>query len=131
MRKLIKKLLGFKYLLFIGLFYTIFITIAFLLPGSELPKVRFLNDKIVHIVLYIILSFIWLLYYFVSQKNQINLKSLIVILFVCLIYGIIIELIQQLLIASRQADMEDVFANTLGAVIGALMFWNVKNRIKT
>ena len=131
MPKLIKKILELKFLLLIGVFYTIFITIAFLLPGSELPKVRFLNDKIIHITLYIILSFIWLLFYFVFQKNQINLKNIIVVLVVCLIYGIIIELIQQLLIASRQADILDVFANTLGTLIGTLVFWNVKNRIKT
>jgi len=131
MPKLIKKLLELKFLLLIGVFYTIFITIAFLLPASDLPKIRFLNDKIIHIVLYIVLSFIWLLFYFVFQKNQINLKNIVIVLVVCLIYGIIIELIQQLLIASRQADIVDVFANTLGALIGTLVFWNVKNRIKT
>ncbi len=131
MTKLIKKLLELKSLLFVGLFYTFFITIAFLLPASELPKVRFLNDKLIHVLLYIVLSFIWLLYYFIYNRNHISLKNLFGILIACLIYGIIIEIIQQLLTAFRQADILDILANTLGAFIGALVFWNVKNRIKT
>ena len=131
MMKLIKKLLELKSLLFLGLFYTTFITIAFLLPISELPRDKIFNDKLIHAILYIILSIVWLSYYFVYYKNRFNLKILLWVLFACLIYGIIIEIIQQLLIASRQADIVDVFANTLGTLIGALVFWNVKNRIKT
>lgn len=131
MTKLIKKLLGLKSLLFLGLLYTTLITIAFLLPTSELPKTRHLNDKLVHIFLFVVLSIIWLSYYLVFYKNRFSLKILLGVLLACLIYGIIIELFQQLFIASRQADIVDVFANTLGTLIGALVFWNVKNRIKT
>jgi len=129
--KHIKKLLELKSLLFLGVLYTIFITIAFLLPTSGLPKVRILNDKLIHAILFILLSIIWLSYYWVYYKNRFNLKTLLGVLFACLIYGIIIEIIQQLLIASRQADIVDVYANTVGTLIGALLFWNVKNRIKT
>ena len=131
MMKHIKKLLELKSLLFLGVLYTIFITIAFLLPTSGLPKVRILNDKLIHAILFILLSIIWLSYYWVYYKNRFNLKTLLGVLFACLIYGIIIEIIQQLLIASRQADIVDVYANTVGTLIGALLFWNVKNRIKT
>jgi len=131
MTKLIKKLLELKTLLFLGIFYTTLITIAFLLPASEIQKFGFLNDKLIHTILYIVLSIVWLFYYFVYYKNSFSLKTLFFVLFACFIYGIIIEIIQQLLLASRQADIVDIFANTLGTLIGALLFWNVKNRIKT
>ncbi len=131
MRKHIKKLLGRKILLLIGLFYTFFITIAFLLPASELPKERLLNDKFIHVIIHIVLSFLWLLYYYNYNKRSITLKNLLNILLLCFIYGIIIEFIQQLFLTSRQADIFDVLANTTGSLIGALVFWNVKNRIKT
>jgi len=129
--KRIKILLEHKLLLFLGLFYTIFITIIFLLPAKELPEINVVNDKFIHIVIHIILSLIWILYVFLYHINSFSLKKLLVVLLVCLVYGIIIEIMQQLLVDSRQADIEDIFANILGTLIGALIFWNVKNRIKT
>jgi VanZ family protein len=131
MTELIKKLLGLKTLLIIGLFYTLFITTAFLLPASEIPKERFLNDKVIHISLHLILSFVWLLFYFIYKNCSINLMKLISILFLCFVYGIIIEFIQELFLTSRHADFFDILANTIGTIIGSLIFWNVKNRIKT
>ena len=131
MTQLIRKLLRVKSLLFIGLFYTFFITIIFLLPSSELPKVEIFNDKVIHTLLYIILSFVWLLFFFIYNNRNILFKNLLGILLLCIVYGIIIEILQQLLITSRQADINDVMSNLLGSIIGASAFWNVKNRIKT
>ena len=74
MMELIKKLLGLKTLLSIGLVYTLFITTAFLLPASEIPKVRFvyINDKVVHVLIHFILSFIWLTYFFIFNKTIVS-----------------------------------------------------------
>ncbi len=131
MTKLIKKLLEFKNLLLLGLFYTFFITAVFLLPASEIPKYRFLNDKVIHVLLYIVLSFIWLLCFYIYNNKYVSLKNLTIIIFLCFVYGIIIESIQQLFITSRYADILDILANSIGSILGALIFWNVKNRIKT
>ena len=46
-------------------------------------------------------------------------------------YGIIIEIIQELFIPFRNLELFDVLANMIGAILGALLFWNVKNRIKS
>ena len=131
MTELIKKLLGLKTLFLLGLTYTLFITTAFLLPISEIPKDGIFNDKAIHVILYIVLSFIWLLYYYVFNKRNIKLNNVIITLMLCFIYGIIIESIQELFLTSRHADILDILANTIGSVIGTLVFWNVKNRIKT
>lgn len=131
MTLLIRKLLRVKPLLSLGILYTLFITIIFLLPTSELPKVEILNDKVIHILLYVVLSFVWLLFFFIYNNRIVFFKNLLSILLLCLIYGIIIEILQQLLITSRQADINDVMSNLLGSIIGASVFWNVKSRIKT
>ena len=131
MTELIKKLLGLKTLFLLGLTYTLFITTAFLLPIREIPKDGIFNDKAIHVILYIVLSFIWLLYYYVFNKRNIKLNNVIITLMLCFIYGIIIESIQELFLTSRHADILDILANTIGSIIGTLVFWNVKNRIKT
>ncbi|MBE9489377.1 MAG: VanZ family protein [Bacteroidetes bacterium] len=90
-----------------------------------------LNDKFAHVLLFVILTFIWLLYYFISNKKGKIIKNMLRVLLLCFIYGIIIETIQYLLIASRQADLLDILANAIGIFIGAIVFWQVRNRIKT
>ena len=132
MRKLIKVLLVKNSLLFLGILYSSLITIAFLKPVSDLPKFSFIiNDKIAHLTIYIVLSFIWLIYFFILKNSSITIKNVIWIFIGCMFYGIIIEVLQQLLLTTRQAEINDVLANMLGSFIGAFLFWNVKNRIKT
>ena len=50
---------------------------------------------------------------------------------VFLIYGIVIEVIQENLTATRKADIADVLANIFGSITGYIVFLKVKNRIKT
>ncbi len=130
--KLIKVLLVKNNLLVLALLYTLFITVAFLKPTSDFPKFDFIvNDKLVHAIIYLVLSFVWLLYASVINNQLITIKIILVILIACLFYGIIIELFQELFTNSRTADYLDVVANMIGACLGAFLFLNVKNRIKT
>ena len=130
--KVIKVLLAKNILLIVGLVYTTLITIAFLKSSNDLPTYGIIiNDKIIHILIYIILSFIWLSYTFsLSEKNN-PIRYIIWVLTLCTFYGIVIEILQEELTTTRQADIYDIFANLLGILIGTFFFWNVKNRIKT
>ena len=133
MTQLIKRLSGPNSLLFIGAGYTIFISLAFLSPiVGNLPKIDLIIslDKLIHVIIYLILVFIWLLYFF-KRKNFLVLNTLIKILIACFIYGILIEVSQNLFVASRQADFLDVLANSIGLILGAFIFWKVKTRIKS
>jgi len=133
MTQLIKRLSGPNSLLFIGAGYTIFISLAFLSPiVGNLPKIDLIIslDKLIHVTIYLILVFIWLLYFFKRQRFLV-LNTLIKILIACFIYGILIEVSQHLFVASRQADFLDVLANSIGLILGAFIFWKVKTRIKS
>jgi len=131
MQNLIKSLLESKYLLFICIIYSVFITIVFLMPAKEIPKLFNFYipiDKLIHVFIFLILSFLWLL--FVNNlSNDTKPVVLLLILVVCLIYGILIEVTQELYVSSRGAEVLDVIADLVGTGLGLLFFRNYKDRI--
>lgn len=128
----IKKLLEPDILLLGGIVYITVITFFLLMPAGNLPKVGFqVNDKAVHFVLHFLLVFIWSGYFFVAKKGILSLKSLMLIFFAALFYGIIIEILQQLYIVSRKADIMDLLANIAGALTAILVFWKLKAKMRS
>jgi len=126
-----KKLLGLRSLLFLGILYTFIITFVFVSPKKDLPEIDFFIplDKMGHFIIHALLSLIWLSYFFVRKKETFTLKKKAVIISVCLTYGIIIEVYQQMFLATRQADMLDILANGIGTLVGMMLFMNVKKRL--
>ena len=131
MQNLIKSLLESKYLLFICIIYSVFITVVFLMPAKEIPKLfnfYIQIDKLIHVFIFLILSFLWLL--FVNNlSNDSKPVVLLLIMVVCLIYGILIEVTQELYVSSRGAEVLDVIADLVGTGLGLLFFRNYKDRI--
>jgi VanZ family protein len=102
-----------------------------LLPTKEIPKLfdTFIPiDKLVHVFIFLVLTFLWLLYVN-SVLNDTKSILLLFILVASLFYGILIEVIQELYVSSRGAEVLDVIADLLGASLGLLIFSNYKNRI--
>ena len=131
MQNLIKSLLESKQLLVISIIYSVFITIIFLIPTNEMPKLlHFLIpiDKIIHVFIFMALTFLWLSY-INSLLNNTKPIVLFFILVVCLLYGILIEVIQEFYVSSREAEFFDIIADLLGVSLGLLFFRNYKNRI--
>ena len=131
MQNLIKSLLESKQLLVISIIYSVFITIIFLIPTNEMPELsNFLIpiDKIIHVFIFLALTFLWLSY-INSLLNNTKPIVLFFILVVCLLYGILIEVIQEFYVSSREAEVFDVIADLLGVSLGLLFFRNYKNRI--
>ena len=105
-----------------------FISVLFFLPGSALPKDKFLEaiyfDKWVHFGLFAVLLFLWRFYF----SHQLKFTWLLLALSFC--YGLGVELIQHYFILNRSFDLGDVVADMIGAVVG-LRFWTkryIKNR---
>ena len=123
MQRLIKNLFKDNFFL-IGAFG---ITIAIsALSLIKVPKISisFSNiDKLYHLFAYFTLSLFWLF----SFYKKSSLKYFIVL--ACVIYGILIEVIQQTLTISRTGDYKDAIANTLGSIFGLIVFNQIKKKI--
>lgn len=100
--------------------WLLFISILFFLPGSALPKEGLFGvshlDKLVHVVFFAILVFLWRFYF----AEPLKFTMLLLILAVC--YGLGVEMIQHYFIANRSFDVGDVIADAIGAIAG-LLFW--------
>ena len=133
MMRLIKKLLEFRHFLSICIVYSLLVTVLFLYPFKGIASVNFILpvDKLIHVLIYFSLSFLWISYYDRFAKYKIKKKSIIIIILLCFFYGIVIELIQEILIPFRGSDLFDVFANMIGTILATLFFCNFNNRIKS
>jgi VanZ family protein len=123
-----------KILLRAVLIYTSLITLAFLLPsmGSINHFDFFIPiDKLVHFSIHLILVFIWLNVIFIYNNRVINLKRIAITVLSCIVYGIIIEIVQQLFIETRMADFLDIIANSVGTLLGVLIFLKFKFRFNS
>lgn len=130
MTQLIKKLLEPKAILLIGIIYSTLITVAFLSPTTNLPKINFtLMDKSIHVAIHWILCLIWLFYVHITDQYHTSSKNVFVILIACFFYGLLIEVSQHLFTQFRTFDVFDILANGIGDLMGLLTFWIVKKKI--
>jgi VanZ family protein len=73
-------------------------------------------DKVYHSFAYFTLTIVWLLsFYKVPQKKHLITLS-------CIIFGIIIEVLQKVLTDYRTGEILDVFANSLGSLLALFVF---------
>lgn len=120
-----KNLLAPKTLLLVALLYTLFISSAFLVPGGAMPSTELPVDKFVHVTLHAGLLFIWALYFFKKYKKTIATKTFSLLAISCLLYGIIIEVLQEKFVPFRNLDVMDLVANAAGILLGAIVFHKV------
>lgn len=96
---------------------------------DKIPKLDFgYFDKIAHLSAYSLLTWSWFLS-IIKQKVGIARSLLIGILIS--IYGIVIEVIQGNYTPDREADIYDVLANTIGVILGFVLFflWKQKRKL--
>lgn len=95
--------------------------ILFLLPGSSLPSTSWMQliylDKLIHIGIFALLFLIWS-YNDKSSSNSVIWMTLV-------IYGILVELLQENLIRNRSFELMDWMADITGASLGWILI-NVK-----
>ena len=110
--------------LWLAIAWTVFITVTSLVSFSLVPKIKIIgNDKLVHFLFYLVFVIFWGL---AKIQSYFKLKYDLIIVFIAILYGIIIEVLQGLLTTTREPDLYDVFANSLGAIIGYFGFYCVK-----
>ncbi len=95
------------------------------LPGKKLPKLSFLEwakpDKIVHLVLFGVMSFLLLKLFFADKEKRTTRYKFIAVS-ASVVYGVLIEILQATIFIDRTGDYRDALADALGAFIGLWIF---------
>lgn len=106
-----------------GIAWFFIVGLLTLLPGSDIPKVGWLDriknlDKAVHAGLFGTLTFLFCLPYFksfLSYRQKVN--HFIRVSLAAIVWGITIEFIQKYFIPGRSFDLADWAADSAGALI--------------
>ncbi len=114
MLKRIKLLLRANSLL-LAISITIIIAVLSLMKIGKQPINFHSIDKVEHCIAYAVLSFFWVLALGNTQKKR------LIVVFFCVFYGVIIEMFQGMT-TYRTFDFVDMIANSLGVLIGLLIF---------
>ncbi|MBO7346397.1 MAG: VanZ family protein [Bacteroidales bacterium] len=116
-------------ILWVGL---VFLLIA--VPGEFIPVVRTFRDwlqwdKLVHFLLFGGVAFLLL---WGREKQQLQLATLpyyIIAFFSGTLYGGFTEWYQSLSFVRRDGNIFDFYADTLGSLLGVLLFFLLKNKV--
>ncbi|WP_197077343.1 VanZ family protein [Lacinutrix sp. Hel_I_90] len=115
--------------LVISIFYTVLLTALSLFKiNLEAEHLPLNSDKVYHAIAYSLFTLLWFAAFHFKLKMQFNKALLITGLF-SFSYGILIEVLQGWLTISRQGDVKDVIANTIGMVFAVLLIWGIKKRV--
>ncbi len=120
-----------KYALIIAIFYSLALAMVSLVKINNLPNAGISHaDKIFHFLVYSVLAFLWVNTFFFKFKYK-KTKAIIYAALFSIIFGIIIEVLQGSVTASRHTDIYDAIANTLGVLfIVLILLINKKTYIK-
>lgn len=115
-----------KWYLSAAIIWTGSILLLCLEPASDLPKVEINNvDKLVHFTFHFVFIILWYLY--LNSNNKIaNYKTPVILFFVSVIFGIVIEFSQQTFTTSRKGDFLDVISNILGALTALILLLTIQ-----
>lgn len=120
-----------KNILLVAITYSTVLGIISLTSVKGIPDLGVsFADKIYHFLAYAMLSYLWfavLFYRFTINR----LKAISYAAFISIVFGIIIEVLQGGITASRISDVYDGIANTLGVLITVIvLLMNKKCRLK-
>lgn len=101
-------------------FWALLIFVLSVIPGEDLPSVSIWEaDKLAHGFVYMVLGFS--LVKLLNQQFNTEVrrwKNSFLAIFLCILFGLCIEVIQGELLASRTFDVYDLLANTIGCLLG-------------
>jgi VanZ family protein len=105
----------------IAVIYLATVAILSLMPSYDLPRFTIFPeiDKVVHISMYLGLSFLacWSL-----EIKRDQMKPLYLLLTSVFMYGVLMEILQRTMHNGRNFDFRDMLANLTGAIIGILIY---------
>lgn len=112
---------------FPAILWAVLILVLCGVPGDKIPEMTFLEwlrpDKIVHLILFGVLSFLLLKGF--SKQNQfpfIFKHAGKIALILSISYGGIVEILQDTVFIHRSGDIRDAAANAVGAIVGLWIY---------
>lgn len=120
-----------KYAFIIAVLYSLALATVSLVKLNNVPNAGIsFADKIFHFLVYSVLTLLWANTFFFKFKYK-KVKAIFYAALFSIIFGIIIEVLQGSVTASRHTDIYDAIANTLGVLIMVLILLiNKKTHIK-
>tara|TARA_B110000971_G_scaffold30368_1_gene27509 strand:- start:1240 stop:1605 length:366 start_codon:yes stop_codon:yes gene_type:complete len=113
--------------IYIAIFFTISITIGSLVKSDFIVvKSISVSDKAYHLIAYFLLMLSWLYVFCKKETFQKNVKYVIL---GCIIFGIIIEILQGVITSYRTASYLDIVANTIGVLLAVVIFHVFEKKI--
>lgn len=108
---------------FSAIVWAILITVFCLVQFKTVPlgSVSHL-DKVVHAFFYFVLTFLVQLNWRVSKLNWSYRTQAVVSVVGTILFGVLIEILQETCTATRHADVLDVIANSIGALLSVFAF---------
>jgi VanZ family protein len=105
----------------IGALYLALIAILSLMPSYDVPDLHLFPgaDKVVHVCMYLGLSFLASWIYDMGQQKM---KLMYVVIGGVFLYGVLMEILQRTMHNGRDFDFKDMLANLTGAVLGLIIY---------
>jgi VanZ family protein len=105
-------------LLFVALGYSITLAVLSLVSNDTLPNLGTnYDDKVYHLLAYALLTFLW----FKVFTNFKTSKPILLAFIISIVFGIIIEVLQEEFTIARDPSIMDVLANSIGVAIVSLI----------
>ena len=108
------------------------ITYFCLTDSSNIPAVNFPSiDKIVHFCFHFGFTISWILFFKkeLKGKEADDYKAYLISFIFSVFFGITIEILQSIFTTTRAADVTDILANALGAVVAVFSAIGFKKQI--
>lgn len=103
------------------------------IPGKDIPHISFLEllsfDKFVHAGVFFVLITLCLRGFLLQTrflKLQQSAKQIALVF--CILYGVLMEVMQGTLFEGRSASLLDIVANSFGCVVGLLLYKKIEQR---
>ncbi len=118
-----------KYSLVFAILWTILIFVLCSTPGQYIPTTNWLEllsfDKFVHASIFFVLTCLWLVYFF--RSNKLSTTGISIIILFCISYGGLLEVMQAKIFSHRSGDWLDFIANSFGCFMGLWFFTKKKS----
>lgn len=102
------------------------IAVLSLMEQQHVPTVR-INDKLVHAIMYTVLSASILIGWLVNGKR--HWKWWMRAVLYSSVYGLLMEALQRFCTLTRSGEMADLLADVIGAVVGTVIVWLISKII--